>query len=149
MKGMIKVVAALMMGLMAASTMGCASTRQMAKLPNQSVRIENPEMARIYVVRPSFVGGAISMEVNDGDKTIGTTGGKGFLCWERQPGATTLSSKAENTSTLPLQVEKNTVYYVQQRIHMGFMMARNELVSRTEAEGQEDLKSCKPPKVSE
>lgn len=148
MKSVIKAMIVLALAAVVSSTTGCATTRQMVKMPDQSQRIQNAEMARIYLVRPTAVGGAIAMEVQDGATTIGTTGGKGFLCWERAPGPTSLSSKAENTDTLPLTLEKNNVYYVRQGIRVGWMMARCKLILLTEDEGKEDLKSCKPPVVS-
>ena len=53
---------------------GCASTKQFVPFPDQMVRIEDPNKARIYVIRPSIVGGAISMEIRDGVMIIGKTG---------------------------------------------------------------------------
>jgi len=56
---------------------GCASTMQYRPLPDQGLRVEDPSKARIYVVRPTAFGGAIAMDVTDGDKRIGRTGPNG------------------------------------------------------------------------
>jgi hypothetical protein len=136
-----KIVVALVVVLL---TVGCATTRQVAPFPDQSVKIENPEKARLYVMRPASFGCAVSMEVIDGDRDIGTTGANSFLCWERDPGATTVSSKAENNSTLDLTVEKGMVYYIFQHVRMGLLFARSQLELVSEAEGQKVLQKCQP-----
>ncbi len=76
---------------------GCSSTQQFVPFPDQSKVVEDPSMGRIYVMRPATVGAAISMDVADDGKIIGSTGPHGFLCWERKPGDAVISSKAENT----------------------------------------------------
>ena len=139
------IVAAITVSIMT----GCASTRQFVRLPDQSKTVEDTSKARIYVVRPSVLGAAISMKVTDGEQEIGKTGGKGYLCWERMPGETTLKSKAENTATLPLKTEAGTVYYVQQQIRMGVLKARNKLSILEEQDGKEALTKCNPPQTAE
>jgi len=126
---------------------GCASTTQYVPLPDQSKRIEDPSKARIYVVRPTGFGGAISFRVSDGDTLIGNTGPNGYLCWERPGGQMEVIGKAENTSNLPVDVEQGTVYYIQQHVRMGILKARNELSLLPEAEGKSKVSKCKPPKV--
>ena len=126
---------------------GCASTRQFVPFADQSKRVEDPNKGRIYVVRPEFIGCAVSMRVNDGETVIGKTGGRGYLCWEREPGTTEIRSKAENTSTLSLNVEKNQVYYIYQQVRPGIFFARNKIVKTDEKEGKEFLLKCKPPIV--
>jgi len=126
---------------------GCTSTRQFVPLPDQTKSVEDTSKARIYVVRPTVAGGAISMKVRDGEQEIGKTGANGYLCWERTPGETTIKSKAENTATLPLNTEAGAVYYVQQHIRIGILKARNKLSLLSTQEGEEALKKCKPPQV--
>jgi hypothetical protein len=48
-----------------------------------------------------------------------------------------------------MPVEKDTVYYIQQHVHMGALLARNSLSQLTESEGKEQLEKCKPPKAGE
>jgi hypothetical protein len=127
---------------------GCASTKQYVRLPDQTKALENPELCRIYVIRPSIVGGAIPMSVRDDNKLIGSTGPKGYLCWEREPGKTKLSSKAENTSSVELDAKKGSDYYFTQYVRMGFFIARTKLELIDETKGQEMLKFCKPPTIT-
>lgn len=130
------------------SALGCASTKQYVSMPDQSLLLENPGQSRIYVMRPAFVGAAIPMGVRDGDILIGSTGSKGYLCWEREPGITKIASKSENTSTVELNAQAGSIYYLIQHVQMGLLIARNKLVLVDEAKGQEALQKCKPPTVT-
>jgi hypothetical protein len=116
-------------------------------MPNQSNRIDDPTKGRIYVMRPTTFGGGVSMTVRDGEKEIGKTGPRGYLCWEREPGATMIMGKAENTSIFPLTVEQGCVYYFIQHVQMGMLKAGNNIELVDEAKGKEQLKNCKPAKV--
>ncbi len=126
---------------------GCAPTIQFVPFPDQMKQIEDPDKARIYVVRPTTFGGFISMKINDGEKLIGKTGPNGYLCWEREPGRMLLVGKSENTDKFPLMVEKGISYYIQQHVRMGLVIARNKLSLLTEEDGKAKVSKCKPPKV--
>jgi hypothetical protein len=125
---------------------GCASNQQFVRFPDQGKRLEDPAKGRIYVIRPSVMGSAASLEVWDGNLHVGNTGANSFLCWERKPGQAQVSGKEENVSTVELNVEANQVYYIFQHMRMGWVQARNKLEVITEEEGQKRLKGCKPPK---
>ncbi len=116
-------------------TVGCLATRQYAPCPDPMK--ENPEMARIYVIRPTLMGLMVRTEIRDGKQTIGFLGAKQYLCWERKPGKVVISGKSENESFLSLDLEKGHVYYIQQRMHFGFITIRNKLSLLTEKEGKE------------
>ena len=131
--------------LMVVLGVGCASTRQVVPFPDQSVQVEDPSMARIYVLRPSTYGGAISMRVLDDDELIGRTGPRGFLCWEREPGEIEVVGRAENTFTLPISLEAGEVYYIEQRVRMGLLSARNQLDQLSEERGKLLLERCREP----
>jgi len=137
----------LLLGASIALLSGCASTRQLVPLPDQTKSVEDVSKARIYVVRPTSFGGAVSMAVLDGETKIGDTGPNGYLCWERTPGDTEIQSKSENTAKLPLKCEAGAVYYIKQHVIMGVMIARTKLSLLTDAEGKERVLKCKPPKV--
>ncbi|MCD4653090.1 DUF2846 domain-containing protein [bacterium] len=124
---------------------GCASTKQFVHFPDQMKQVEDLSKARIYVVRPTSFGSAVSMKVSDGQKLIGKTGPNGYLCWERDPGVLEVFGKAENTASLVLEVKKGVVYYIQQHIRMGIFMARNKLSQLTDIDGKVMVAKCKPP----
>lgn len=127
---------------------GCASTKQLVHFPDQFKDVEDASKGRIYVMRPASFGGGISIDVENDGRIIGTTGPHGFLCWEREPGETVISSQAENTSKLNVNVQAGKVNYVYQSIRMGVFIARNRLVIVSEDEGKKLLRDCNPPKIN-
>lgn len=124
---------------------GCAGAVQYAPFPKQSVGIENPNFARIYVVRPTHFGGLIPMTIDDGANEIGKTGANTFLCWERKPEEITLTGESENDAHLILDVKAGETYYVQQHVRMGFLYARNKLERLDPQKGSAYVKKAKPP----
>lgn len=126
---------------------GCATTVQYVPLPDQSVGLENPGMARIYLSRPSSLGAAVGMDVRDNSRLIGTTYAKGFLCWERPSGQMRLTSQAENLESRTVDIKSGYVYYYQQSMRVGTWKARNELVMLDGKEGKKSVDRCKAPKV--
>jgi hypothetical protein len=127
---------------------GCTSTQQFVHFPDQTKVVEDPTKGRIYVMRPAvMVGAAISMDISDDGKIIGTTGAHGFLCWEREPGETIITGKAENTSAVKLNVQAGQVTYIFEHMEMGWITQRNRLDIVSEDEGKKVLKKCDPPTI--
>lgn len=124
---------------------GCAATKQAVSIPNLDQPFGNSQNGRIYVVRPSGLGSAISMRITDNGQYIGSTGPGGFLCWDRDPGQAEIIGKAENTSKVSLNVNEGKVYYILQHVQMGLFFARNKLEVVNEQEGKRNLQKCKPP----
>ncbi len=133
--------------LITLSLIGCASTKQYVPVPNQNVRVEDENKARIYVIRPaSSFGAAIPMAIIDNGLLIGDTGAASYLSWERDPGDVSISGKSENTSKVEFTAKKGDVYYIEQFINMGFAIARNRLELIDEEKGKKLQAACKPPK---
>jgi hypothetical protein len=126
---------------------GCVGTRQYVPLPDQTKTLEDPAKARIYVMRPSRVGTAVSMSVSDDGKLIGSTGAGGFLCWERLPGDSIVSSSSEGVSQAPLSLKAGETYYIYQHLRMGVWIARCELEVINAQQGRNVLKKCHGPKM--
>ena len=142
---MIHLRLVLTFAFLGAFLIGC-STPQYVPFPSQSVRIEDPSKARIYVVRPPVYGGsAIKMKIYDDGELIGKTRSAGYLCWEREPGDTVIMGKASNKSKLPLSVEAGEVYYVGQVVLPGIPYARNKLKELSPKNGKRRLKVCIAP----
>ena len=143
----------LMVVFVALSVAGCAATTsQSVPIPDQSRIIENPQMGRIYVIRPSAFGGfdSISMWIRDDNEYIGTTGGSGFLCWERPPGKTEISGIAKNISSVTLDVKAGEVYYIHQDIYgpggpRWYSLVYNKLEVIIPEKAKELMKKCKHP----
>ena len=136
--------------LISASVSGCfklsTKTYQYVPFPTQ----ENPEMARIYVLRPQLFGGLVAIEISDNDKIIGSTIKHGYLCWEREPGHATIKSKVANNSSLELEAEKGNSYYILEKILFSDMIGRprDELILIDEERGKELLSKCNPASVN-
>jgi len=127
---------------------GCASTTQYVPMPDQTKAVEDPSKGRVYVMRPSSLGYAVGMNVSDGGNPIGSTGAKGYLCWEREPGDVVVSSTSENTSRVSLPVRPGSIHYIVQHIRMGIWIARTDLEVVSDEQGKMELKKCKPAKCN-
>lgn len=130
-------------GLVSILLLGCASTKQTVRIPNLSVPVEDTAKARIYVIRPAMIGGAVQMKVTDNDELIGQTGPKSYLVWERAPGDAFVTSKAEKPCSVSLNVSAGKVYYILQRVEPGVWYARCRMEQIDEERAQKFLKECK------
>jgi hypothetical protein len=113
-------------------------------MPNLSVPVEDTTKARIYVVRPALIGGAVQMKVTDNDEVIGRTGPQSYLVWERSPGDAFITSKAEKPCSVALNVEAGKTYYILQRVEPGVWFARCRMEQIDEERGRKFIEGCKP-----
>ena len=66
-------------------TTGCASTKQLARRPDESAI--SPGRVQVQVRRPfQFRGCICKVKIRDNNQTIGYLGPRGKLLWERDPG---------------------------------------------------------------
>ncbi len=124
---------------------GCASNDQYVHYPDQTKIVEDANKGRIYLIRPKLAGIGISPDITDDGEAIGCTSPRGFLCWERKPGNTTISGKTDNTSVVTVDVKAGEVTYIIQTIDFGWITTENRLDIVSEQEGKEALKKAKPP----
>ena len=101
-----------------------------------------PDKALIIVVRPAWVGTAVQTKLAADGNWIGANKGKSYFTFTLDPGDHYLCSKAENRSTLKLSVEAGKTYFVQQKVEMGMLKARNKIVQLDAAEGKKALEKC-------
>ncbi|HYE73657.1 MAG TPA: DUF2846 domain-containing protein [Blastocatellia bacterium] len=101
-----------------------------------------PDKALVIVVRPAWVGMAVQTKLAADGNWIGTNKGKSYFTFTLDPGDHYLCSKAENRSTLKLSVEAGKTYFVQQKVEMGLLKARNKIVQLDAAEGKKALEKC-------
>lgn len=120
---------------------GCASVPMGD--PQRDAALKNfkiaPDKAGIYVYRNESMGAAIKMDVAIDGQPIGQTAAKTFLYKEVTPGKHTVTSKAETTDSLEVDVKPGTLTYIWQEVKMGFMMARSKLNLMPEAEGRKGV----------
>jgi hypothetical protein len=100
------------------------------------------DKALIYVMRPTHYGGAIQTKLAVDRKWVGVNGPDNYFYIVLDPGPHYFCSQAENHSLLSLVVEAGKTYYLQQKITMGLMKARNDLQLLDEDEGKKSLAKC-------
>ena len=126
-----------------ATIAGCTNTFQTAYFPDQSLTIEDTAKARIYLICDTPLGFAVRDQITDGNNFVGMSSSNTYLCWEREPGKTTISVNYSRIK-LDLNVVKGEVYYIQ--LHRwpgpGIPIYSLELVD--EEKGKKLLKNCKP-----
>ena len=123
---------------------GCSAVGKMPTAVDLKIRdLHPPEgKALVYVLRPTSIGSIVKMEVTANGQYIGATGGKRYIYTLLDPGKYIFSSKAENTSELHIVLEAGKTYYLEQKVKMGLIMARNELLRLDDIEGHKKLSQC-------
>ena len=123
---------------------GCSAVGKMPTAIDMKIRdIHPPEgKALVYVVRLTSFGSIVKMEISANGQYVGATGGKRYIYAVLNPGKYIFASKAENTSELHIVLEAGKTYYLEQKVKMGILMARNELVRIDDIEGRTKLSQC-------
>jgi len=99
--------------------------------------------ALVYVVRPNRAGGLIKFKFHVDGKHVGTTKARRFLYSVLDPGPHLFMSKSENESEMQLNLEAGKTYFLKQKIKIGALKARNELIQVNESEGREMMQKCR------
>jgi hypothetical protein len=102
------------------------------------------DKALVYVVRPTMMGNKIQTKLAVDGHWVGVNRGDNYFFFNLDPGTHYFCSQAENRSVLSIKVEAGKTYYLQQKITMGFMKARNKLVEVEAAKGKEDVAKTHP-----
>lgn len=101
-----------------------------------------PDKALMYVIRPTMGGNKIQTKLAVDKQWMGVNRGNNYFFFTLEPGTHYFCSQAENKSVMALKVEAGRTYYLQQKIRMGFMKARNKLVLLDAEEGKKGLAKC-------
>lgn len=145
---MKRAIFTVMVLVVSAGISGCARVHcwQMVPFPDQSKIVENPDMARIYLMRDTVL--ADDSTIRDGDTYIGILTAHFYFCWEREPGKAVISTfygaANKHTKPLELEVEKGRVYYIHE--HSFFPLSSLELIS--EEEGKRRVQRCHPARTN-
>ena len=86
-----------------------------------------------------MMGNKIQTKLAVDGRWVGVNRGNNYFFFTLAPGEHYFCSTAENRSVLAMKVEAGKTYYLQQKITMGFMKARNKLVTITTEEGKAAL----------
>jgi outer membrane biosynthesis protein TonB len=98
----------------------------------------------VYVLRPTMMGSKIQSKLAVDGEWVGVNRGHNYFFLTLAPGEHFFCSKAENRSTLAASLEAGKTYFLEQKIKMGFMKARNKLALLPDAEGRAKLAKCHP-----
>lgn len=116
---------------------GCASVNKAPVEQDLAAKkfAVDPSSAQLYIYRDQILGAAISMPVSVNGKVIGTTGPSSFFKLDLDEGTYTITSQGDKSS-LDLQAESGSTYYVWQQVKMGLFAAGSELQLVDEEAGQ-------------
>lgn len=121
----------------------CAKTVQAFKVPDKEMP---PETTRIYLIRPSFYGTAITANIYANNNIVGRIGPKGYVAWDAQPGSITLQSGLNFVKLLALPGK--TYYFKLQPKPISFNKHEVfEFIEISAEEGIHYLSKLTPPKV--
>lgn len=123
---------------------GCAKTYQVYNLPHSKVQ---SGMARIYILRPSFIGTVVKTTIYQNNNFVGYLGPKSYLCWDVQPGEILISSIAGNKEYFSVQAKAGQIYYFKELIKTRLLTPASELKPIPEKEAKEILQKVKNPYV--
>lgn len=100
------------------------------------------DKALVYILRPATMGMGIRIWTFAGQQPLIVTHGKqgGYVYLD--PGSYLFWSRAENVNVMELELKAGEVYWIKQKVKMGFGKARTNLVLMSEAEGREALAKC-------
>ena len=102
----------------------------------QAVAIAPPPagMSQVVFYRPSAMGMAISCNIREGGKMLGTTNNGRYWVLTTTPGRHQFTTKSEATDTLNLETEADETTYVKCKIAMGIMAGRPNISPSTKEE---------------
>jgi len=99
--------------------------------------------AIVYFIRPSSLAKLVTIGVECDGNGLGSTKPKQYIYAILDPGKHTFTSHTENHASLDLTLEAGKIYYIQQKIKVGLVVARVGLEVMNESDGRKALNDCK------
>ncbi len=136
-----------------AGLLSCASLPPKEEMVNKTKGMTLPfdvvkGKALVYVVRPSMVGTLVRFNVfvdgQNPENEFGWTRGKEYIHFYLKPGKHQIHSKAENWSSIEVDLKPNSITYIKQNAEMGIIMAQNNIHVIPDYEGKYHLISTTP-----
>jgi hypothetical protein len=124
---------------------GCASVpMEDPKVDATAKTFQVPvEKAGVYVYRNESLGMAVRLGISVDGKSIGNTAAKTYFYKEVAPGKHTVTSEAENTDTIEVDLKPGTLAFIWQEVKLGVMIARTKLHLVSEEEGKRGVLESK------
>lgn len=120
----------------------CMASVQMGNQAEDAIfknHIPKANVAGVYIFRDEFKGIDIAFTVSINGVQVGQTAYQTYLYLDLQPGIYTITSVAENDSSIQLKVTAGELYYIRQVVSMGKVKARNTLVVVDKLTGQQGV----------
>ena len=131
----------------------CGPTKQFVKFSHDKTLESNK--GRIYIIKPSFVGGGVKTSIFCNDVLVGSTLNGSYLCWDTDEGTNVIGNTqfVHNGSTLgagsgedvfKINVKKGETYYLKLSPHLGgidFEILDDKI-------GERLIKGRKKPKIN-
>lgn len=113
-----------------------AAAAEPAKEPVAPAVIPAPPagMSQVVFYRPNAMGMAISCNIRENGKMLGTTNNGRYWVPTTTPGPHSFTTKSEATDTINIEAEADETSYVKCKIGMGFMAGRPNLSPSTKEE---------------
>ena len=124
---------------------GCASVPMAGKDADAKAKQFVPSQdgkANLYIYRNEIIGSAIKMPVLVDGMEVGDTVAKAYIYKSLPAGSHTIVSKAENDSSLTVDMQAGQNYFVWQEVKMGVLYARSKLHLVAEATGEAGVREC-------
>lgn len=135
----------LCVSVLALGMVGCASVKMAAPADDSVAKqfVVKTDKAGLYIFRNESMGGAVTMDVKIDGKAVGQTAAKTYIFTELSAGSHVITSDAENTSEITIEVESGKLYYVWQEVKMGVLSARSKLQQVDEQAGKKGVNESK------
>jgi Protein of unknown function (DUF2846) len=123
---------------------GCASVPTTTLDPQTvATEFQPPEdKASLFIYRSESFGGAVPLRVSVNDKILGQDAAKTYFWLKLSPGEYTITSLAEDTSNVTMQLNAGKNYFVWQEIKMGMWSPRSQLHVVDESTGRAAIQDC-------
>jgi len=126
--------------------MAYASYSQETKAEKDSIaRNHSPVEGKaiVYFLRPTSFGALIKMNIECDSVHIGSTYAGKYVYTILDTGLHHFISRAENNASLDIKLEAGKLYYIKQKVKMGFLFAETGLELADEKDGKKYLGKCK------
>jgi PBP1b-binding outer membrane lipoprotein LpoB len=123
---------------------GCASVPMASQSADTQAKSFRPatDQASLYIYRNESLGRAVKMAVLIDDKPVGTTVAESYIHQTLPPGKHVIVSKAENDTSVSIDMKAGQTYVVWQEVKMGFVSARSALHVVDAQKGQTGVQQC-------
>ena len=127
------------------SLVGCASVSMGDAKQDAALKTFTGSSTKtaLYIYRNESMGATKKMDVTVDGTSIGQTAANTYLYKEVAPGKHTITSQAENDSTIEVDAKPGTILYIWQEVKMGFFSARSKLQVVDPATGKKGVLESK------